>query len=1025
MSALFELVRQSSLPAIWSQGVKLARQNAVTREPKNGDGDNFRVKAPGHVIAPTVTLYPDHQEWTCDCGGKLDPCAHVVAAAIAAQAPEPANGSEPAASAGTAASGTGNTPALAAVAPPANGFAPSSSAKRAGASRSGTASARPAARAAALASRGSRVEYRLSTQGRLLTLLRLVVQPDGSEQPLYTLASDLARGRLPEDLRPTHEDLTIDRVRAGSRREDVVLEQIPLLFAAMSKGATVQFRGAPIRIREEAISPRARLDDADDGGFVLTIERDPLIDEVVAFGVGRAGNALVALRETTLSGLMLEHLPLSRRFTRAQSAELVTRILPELEAKLPLSIVAKGLPRANRLARPRIAFDWSYQGHSLSVLPTLVYGDPPVLRIDGDQAVALGNDAPHRRPSEEKDLVQRLRDQLNLVPGRRVDFDGPEAARVATKVREFQRRLGGVTEATMEAPLLEARVVIEGDSFDVVFEVPQKGAATGETRRADARAVLHAFRDGLDLVPLLGGGFARLPAGFLAEHGARVQDLLAARGESKVLPKAAFAEVGALCEALDLPPPPAFQKLRPLLDDFSGLPRTKLPDGVMAELRHYQEQGVDWLSFARDAELGAVLADDMGLGKTLQTICVLKGRALVVCPKSVVHNWAAEIARFRPSLRTAVYHGAERELDHTADVTLTTYAVLRLDLRELASEDWDIVVLDEAQAIKNADSQTARAAFGLKARWRVALSGTPVENRLEELFSVMHFTNPGLLGGRADFQSRYATPIAAGNPEAGQRLRNKIRPFVLRRLKRDVLPELPPRTDSLLYVELDEGERAVYDAVRAATQKDVLEKLSHGGSVLHALEALLRLRQAACHSALVPGQVAERSSKIDRLLETLEELVAEEHKALVFSQWTSLLDRVEPALQAAGLGYLRLDGSTRDRAGVVAKFQSDDGPPVLLISLKAGGTGLNLTAADHVFLLDPWWNPAVEDQAKDRAHRIGQERPVMVYRMVAKDTVEERILALQDKKRALVEVALGEASAAGALTRQDLLDLLS
>jgi SNF2 family DNA or RNA helicase len=376
-------------------------------------------------------------------------------------------------------------------------------------------------------------------------------------------------------------------------------------------------------------------------------------------------------------------------------------------------------------------------------------------------------------------------------------------------------------------------------------------------------------------------------------------------------------------------------------------------------------------------------------------------------------------------LRTVVYHGAERELDHGADVTLTTYAVLRLDLRELANEPWDIVVLDEAQAIKNFDSQTARAAFGLKGEWRVALSGTPVENRLDELYSVLHFTNPGLLGGRSDFQSRYVAPISAGNPEAGKRLRDKIKPFVLRRMKRDVLPDLPPRTDSLLYVELDEAERAVYDAVRAATRKDVLERLSQGGSVLHALEALLRLRQAACHSALVPGQVAERSSKVERLLETLEETVAEDHKALVFSQWTSLLDRVEPALRAAGLGFLRLDGSTRDRARVVSEFQSASGPPVLLISLKAGGTGLNLTAADHVFLLDPWWNPAVEDQAKDRAHRIGQERPVMVYRMVAKDTVEERILALQDKKRQLVEVALGEAGSAGSLTRDDLLELLS
>ncbi|MDQ2643097.1 MAG: DEAD/DEAH box helicase, partial [Myxococcota bacterium] len=792
-----------------------------------------------------------------------------------------------------------------------------------------------------------------------------------------------------------------------------------------SKIERVRFRGAPIRIREEGITPVARLDDADEGGFLLTIDRDPRIEEMVALGVARVGDTLAALKETAISGLSLEQLPLTRTFTRAQSAELVTRVLPELESKLPVTVAAKGLPRANRLARPRIAFDWSYQGHSLSVLPTLVYGDPPVLRIEGDRAIALGNDAPHRRPSEEKELVQRLRDELNLVPGRRVDFDGPEASRVATKVREFQRRLGGVSEATLEMPALSAHVLVENDRFDVVFEVAGDDTSGGkEPRRADARAVLHAFRDNLELVPLLGGGFAKLPTGFLTQHAARIQDLLSARGENKSLPKSAALELGALCEALELPSPPVYEKLRPLLGEFTGLPRAELPHDLNAELRPYQVQGVDFLSFARDAGLGAILADDMGLGKTLQTICVLKGRVLVVCPKSVVHNWVAEIARFRPSLRTVVYHGAERELDEAADVTLTTYAVLRLDVKELAQQNWDIIVLDEAQAIKNADSQTARAAFELDGEWRVALSGTPVENRLDELFSVMHFTNPGLLGGRSEFQSRYSTPIANGNAEAGKRLRDKIKPFVLRRLKRDVLPDLPPRTDSLLYVELDEAERAVYDAVRAATQKDVIEQLSHGGSVMHALEALLRLRQAACHSALVPGQVADRSSKVERLLETLEEIVAEEHKALVFSQWTSLLDRVQPALEAAGLRYLRLDGSTRDRAGVVSEFQSQDGPPVLLISLKAGGTGLNLTAADHVFLMDPWWNPAVEDQAKDRAHRIGQERPVMVYRMVAKDTVEERILVLQEKKRALVDVALGEASAAGALTRDDLLELL-
>jgi SNF2 family DNA or RNA helicase len=416
----------------------------------------------------------------------------------------------------------------------------------------------------------------------------------------------------------------------------------------------------------------------------------------------------------------------------------------------------------------------------------------------------------------------------------------------------------------------------------------------------------------------------------------------------------------------------------------------------------------------------------MGLGKTLQTICVLRGRVLVVCPKSVVYNWVDEINRFRPGLRTALYEGPKRQIDRAADVTLMTYAVLRLDSELLSKEDWDIVVLDEGQAIKNLGSQTARAAFELRGKFRVLLSGTPVENRLEELWSGMHFANPGLLGGVSHFQERYANPIANGDPEAAARLRAKIRPFVLRRTKGAVLSELPSRTDTVLHVELDEAERSVYDAVRVATRKSVAEKLAQpgGGGVLAALEALLRLRQAACHPSLVPGQHAETSSKVERLVEALEDAVAEGHKALVFSQWTSLLDRIEPHLGAAGIRFARLDGSTRDRAAVVGEFQDVAGPPVLLVSLKAGGTGLNLTAADHVFLLDPWWNPAVEEQAADRAHRFGQQRPVMVYRMVTKDTVEERILALQERKRRVADVALGEANQAGGITREELLALL-
>ena len=244
-------------------------------------------------------------------------------------------------------------------------------------------------------------------------------------------------------------------------------------------------------------------------------------------------------------------------------------------------------------------------------------------------------------------------------------------------------------------------------------------------------------------------------------------------------------------------------------------------------------------------------------------------------------------------------------------------------------------------------------------------------------------------------------------------------------MKSVVAAELPPRTDATLHCELDADERAVYDAVRAASQRQVVERLQHGGSVLEALELLLRLRQAACHRALVPGQTAAGSAKVSVLLESLEEAAAEGHKALVFSQWTSFLDLVEPHLREAGIAFERLDGSTVDRQGVVERFQAPEGAPVLLISLRAGGTGLNLTAADHVFLLDPWWNPAVEEQAADRAHRIGQERPVSVYRLVARETVEERILALQERKRALAEAALSGADQASSITREDLLGLLA
>jgi superfamily II DNA or RNA helicase len=974
IKALLGVIRKASLPGIWSQGVKLAQGDAVSSISETRDALTFRVRAPGHAIALTVTLYVEGPEWTCDCDGRTDPCAHVAAAIIAAS----------------------------------------------------KASERGESLAAAPVARSPRLVYRLANKDGLLAVLRVVVHPDGREERLvHSIASSVARGRAPAGWEPTHEDLRVDRMLGVPAREVIQPGRIGDLFDALSVEAEVTLEGSQVGVSSEPVLPGARVEDGPAGGFLLRLDRDAAVTAVVAKGVVRCGDVLHAIGEASTTGELLEKLPLVRRFSRAEAVDLVTTVLPELERKLDLVIATDKLPRPAAAARPRIEMDLSHQGHTLSVLPTLVYGDPIVARVDGDAIVAVGDQLPVRRPGEEREVLGRLRDELNLVPGRRVDFDGSEAIRFAAKLRAWQQHTGGVTHGdSFSERSLQPRLAIEGDVYDVLFECDSDDEGDALPKRAEARAVIRAWQDGLDLVPLIGGGWAPLPADWLARHGHLVADLLAARAADKKLGPTALLTIRPLCDAFDAPLPPALARLAPLFGQFDGIPRSPLPDGLNATLRPYQQQGVDWLAFLRDAELGAVLADDMGLGKTLQTICVLRGRTLVVCPKSVVHNWVAEIARFRPGLRTATYHGPKRQLDRAADVTLTTYAVLRLDAELLAEESWDIVVLDEGQAIKNLGSQTAHAAFGLQGRFRVVLSGTPVENRLEELWSAMHFANPGLLGGVTDFQERYANPIASGNPEAATRLRAKIRPFLLRRTKVEVLPELPPRTDAVLHVELDEAERSVYEAVRVATRQSVAEKLASGGGALAALEALLRLRQAACHAGLVPGQHAESSSKVERLILALEDAVAEGHKALVFSQWTSLLDRVEPHLRAANIRFARLDGSTRDRAGVVGEFQDAEGPPVLIVSLKAGGTGINLTAADHVFLLDPWWNPAVEDQAADRAHRFGQERPVMVYRMVAKDTVEERILGLQERKRRVAAVALGEAGQAGGITRDELLALL-
>jgi superfamily II DNA or RNA helicase len=998
LAALLAAVRKACLPGPWSQGVKLARDGAVSSDARRGDTITARVRAPGQPIAPTVTLYLGDDEWSCDCDSPVDPCTHVAATVIALnQAPAPADAPVPVPAA---------TDASAAPAPQVPAAAP-------------------------LPAPSAHLRYRFDRRSGSLSMRRMIVRPDGSEELLrVSLASPAARGLAGGALLPTHEDVTVDRIVGGRQPGWFPADRVADIFAALAS-ADVRLDGEPVRTSGEVLVPRAVVREEDDGGVQLVIERDPRVSEVVVAGVGRSGDTLHALGETELTGVRLEHLPRKRRFAPADLGQLVNEVLPGLEKRMPVEVKTRRLPRAGGATRPRLQIDLSQRQHTLTVLPSIVYGDPPEARIAFDgkttRLVMLGDRVPRRDETLERALVGRLRDELHLVPDRRVDFDGVEAVRFAQKLQAWRGDGEPAARQLFGSAPLVPRLDLDGDRFDVSFELPAESedAADGApVRRADAAAVIRAWQDGLPLVPLDGGGWAPLPADWLSRYGARVADLLAARRDDGTVETAALPALAELCDDLDCPRPPSLARLAPLLDAGGHIPDAPLPADLAADLRPYQRAGVSWLAFLRDAGLGAVLADDMGLGKTLQALAAVRGRTLVVCPRSVVHNWAAEIRRFRPGLRASIYHGPRRALDPAADVTLTTYAILRLDAEALAKAGWSTLVLDEAQAIKNPDSQVARAAYAVEADFRVALSGTPVENRLDELWSQLHFTNRGLLGGRSVFDERFARPIAAGDPGSAERLRRKIRPFVLRRLKKDVAPELPPRIESILYCELEDQERDVYEAIRAATRKEVVSRLAEGGNVLAALEALLRLRQAACHPSLVPGQFAATSAKVERLVEALEDAAADGHKALVFSQWTSLLDLVEPHLQRAGIPMLRLDGSTRDRAAVVDGFQDEKGPPVMLISLKAGGTGLNLTAADHVFLMDPWWNPAVEDQAADRAHRIGQDKPVTVYRLVAKDTVEEGILVLQERKRKIADAALGSAGEAAGITRADLLALL-
>jgi SNF2 family DNA or RNA helicase len=589
------------------------------------------------------------------------------------------------------------------------------------------------------------------------------------------------------------------------------------------------------------------------------------------------------------------------------------------------------------------------------------------------------------------------------------------------------------------APQARVSSGIDWLSLDLTFQVD--GIAVDENELREC------LSSGRRLVRLSDGTYAPVKTEEVTEILSRMAEIVATSGGAN---KLALSQAGRVQDLLDLvgnqKVSPEAKSLFQKLSDIEKIESIAKPRTLKANLRPYQKDGFSWLVFLNELGAGGILADDMGLGKTVQAIALMlwlkakakdkdKVRHLVIAPTSVVPNWQMEIEKFAPSLKAMVWHGPDRhemaeELDDV-DVLITSYALMRRDEEFLQKLDFHYVILDEAQHIKNPMSATARAVKKIKSERRLALTGTPIENRLSEIWSIFDFVSPGLLGELSRFEEKFARPIDRGDQEAAHKLRAAIHRFVLRRTKTEVAKDLPPKIEQDIVVPLADEQSKLYKQILRQIRESVLSEIEKQGvakAQIQILAALTRLRQVACDPRLMKLDGPwneELSGKLSALKEIMQEAVAGGHRVLIFSQFVEMLKLIRDVLDQEGIQYEWLTGDTKDRMDRVKHFNEDENVSAFLISLKAGGTGLNLVGADTVIHFDPWWNPAVEDQATDRAHRIGQKKTVSVYRLIAKDSVEEKIMQLSGKKRELVSNVLNTDGPMKGLTKQDVDELFS
>jgi superfamily II DNA or RNA helicase len=1009
VEALFNLVKELASPKVWSSGVELARNGDFHEERSSADERTFLLYSGPKSRAVRVALSEPSEIWQCDCGGDDDPCVHVIATIIAVRQSK--------------------------ISP----------------------AGRPLVRSTTQIP--AHIRNCFYTEGNYLLFYREIHNGEVVTKVERSLASTLSKlskeGGKVVQVATTDEELLLDHILTQESSGRLSPKTMRLLIQALSRLQNTYLNGESVVVVNDPVLTELVVDDTPQGDFIVVRESSRPLKEVFANGAALESthrsllsapqNSPLELKEPLRlvsiedSGLSQEEwLELQRgglRYSSNDAVDLASRILPALASRVKVVYRTTRLTRA-RAIKPRLLFETfsAVHGDGLTVVPRLVYGAPAIAEVkNGKLMLVSPREVPIRDVVLESSLQRELSHSFGMSLGEGKAFIGEAGALFLKRIQRYGAS-GDAATTFASAVELTPQFIGEEGAFDVVFTAEERGkdrAESSEEGRASFDAVIKAFRSGALFVQSSTGTWHTIPKDWLATHGEQVARLLAARDREGMLPVSRVGEVVGICSATGRNPPQYFSNLHAILSKSESLPEYPLPSPFNVTLREYQKVGINWLGMLQQAGMGALLADDMGLGKTVQAMALLKKRSLIVVPTSVLYSWEKQLAEFRPSLTLCRYHGTSRVFDCDADVILTTYSLVRMEQELFQGEEWDVIIVDEAQTIRNPSSQVSEAVRRLRGIFKICLSGTPVENSLKDLWSQSDFLNPGLLGSYKEFSERFSDILegdandlpAQSNSLKAKQLRATVQPFILRRLKREVAKELPAKTEVVLECELTPEERKHYEALILSSRKEVVEKLAEGASPLSALELLLRLRQACCHTGLLPGISARSSSKVSLLMESLLASSAQGHRAIVFSQWTSLLDRVEPHLRDSQISFQRIDGSTSNRDKIVSEFQEEDGPGVLLLSLKAGGVGLTLTAADHVYILDPWWNPAVEDQASDRAHRIGQDKPVMVYRLVAQDTVEERVIELQNRKRALLAAAVGDTGEVS-LSKDELLFLL-